>query len=188
VKVDSRGRLRLRISRRDGLWQCAELVSTQSFGHGTYRFYLDRRVDDLDPNVVLGLFTWNDVDPSYSYREIDIEFARWGWADDPTNAQYVVQPYDLPGNLVRFTQPPALRKSTHSFFWLPSSIYFRSLIGHYVAPPDPGYVISELTQTSASIPPAGGENVRMNLWLFNGTPPRRSAKVVVSRFEFVPAP
>jgi hypothetical protein len=39
------------------------------------------------------------------------------------------------------------------------------------------------------IPVAGGENARMNLWLFNGRAPtnRSEVEVIVNRFEFVPA-
>jgi hypothetical protein len=68
-------------------------------------------VDKLDPNVVLGLFTWSDKAPS-AHREIDIEFARWANAADPTNAQYVVQAYGGAGHLARFTQL-ATATSTH---------------------------------------------------------------------------
>lgn len=50
---------------------------------------------NLDPNVVFGLFTWDD-NPIQAHREIDVEFARWGAtpAQDGSNAQWVVQPYD----------------------------------------------------------------------------------------------
>lgn len=37
VRVDQRGRLRLRIVRIDGVWWCAEVVSADSLGYGTYR-------------------------------------------------------------------------------------------------------------------------------------------------------
>jgi hypothetical protein len=77
VFVDNEGHLHLRIDHRDDRWSCAEVISTRSFGYGTYRFDLDSHIDCLDPQVVLGLFTWND-DPSYNHREIDIEVARWG--------------------------------------------------------------------------------------------------------------
>ena len=45
------------------------------------------------PALVLGLFTWEDHSDVPSNRELDFEFARWGRASDPTNAQFVVQPY-----------------------------------------------------------------------------------------------
>src|SRR5437764_2032193 len=58
VFVDTQGRLHLRLTQRDGRWYCAEVISAQSFGYGTYRFYLDSTIDNLDTQVVLGMFTW----------------------------------------------------------------------------------------------------------------------------------
>ncbi len=101
VWVDEMGQLHLKITRKNGQWFCAEVISEKTFGYGTYRFYLASRIDLLNENVVLGLFTWDD-DSIYYNREIDIEFSRWG---DPTNdnAQFVVQPYFHTDNIHRFT-------------------------------------------------------------------------------------
>jgi hypothetical protein len=89
VWLDGDGRLHLRVTRRGRAWHCAEVFSEQSFGHGRYTFYLDSRVDTLDPNAVCGLFTYLDDE-----HEIDIEFARWG-NRDAHNASYVLQPAAL---------------------------------------------------------------------------------------------
>ncbi len=185
VWVDTSGRLHLKIAKSGPRWQCAEVINQSSLGNGAYRFYLDSVVDNLDPNVVLGLFTWND-DPAYNHREIDVEFARWGNARDPTNAQYVVQPYDVQGNLVRFTQPPATPQSIHGFLWGPSSIYHRGVKGTNPATTNPADLIAEHTFLSG-IPVPGGENARINLWLVNGRAPtnRQSVEVIIGRFEFV---
>ena len=75
VWVDASGRLHLRITLSKGHWYCAEVVNRQSLGRGTYAWTLDSPVDALDPNVTLGLFTWND-DPAYNHRELDVELAR----------------------------------------------------------------------------------------------------------------
>ncbi len=178
VWVDDQGRLHLKITKRRGRWYCAEVISTCTLGYGTYRFYLDSAVDALDPNVVLGLFTWSD-NPTDNHRENDIEFARWA---DPNalNAQYVVQPYDLPGHTFRFQQP-AGAPSTHSFQWTGGSAYFESS--------NASGLIAQHTFTDG-IPQTGGENARMNLWLFRGRGPTdgRDVEVIVNRFEFVPAP
>src|SRR5882724_773791 len=56
VWLDGQGQLHLRITNRSNQWQCAELVSARTFGFGNYRFELSSRVDNLNPNVVLGLF------------------------------------------------------------------------------------------------------------------------------------
>ena len=184
VWVDASGRLHLRIAKAGNKWICAEIVSALSLGYGTYRFYLDTPVDNLDPNAVLGLFTWND-DPAYNNREMDIEFARWGKASNP-NGQYTVQPYTVPGNQMLFIEPAGVPQSTHSFKWLNGSVLFQSLQGFAQAPSATNPFIAQQLFTS-SVPPAGGENVRMNLWLFQGkTPLNRSAvEVIVNRFEFV---
>ena len=99
VWVDAQGRLRLRITNRSNLWQCAEVVTRRTFGYGSYRFELDTPVNNLDSSVVLGMFTWSD-DAAYAHREIDIECGRWANSNDVNNAQYVVQPWDFSGHLV----------------------------------------------------------------------------------------
>jgi hypothetical protein len=183
VWVDDQGKLHLKITRSGNRWQCAEVINMASPGFGTYRFYVDTPVDNLDKNVVLGLFTWND-DPAYNHREIDIEFARWGNGSDLTNAQYVVQPYDLAGNLVRFTQPPSTPQSIHSFRWSSGSVSHRSVKGTDAAA---GALIAEHTFTSG-IPQPGGENARVNLWLYQGRQPsnRQPVEVVISKYEYLP--
>jgi len=186
VWVDTQGRLHLRITHHKNRWYCAEVISRQSFGYGTYRFYLDTRVDNLDPNIVLGLFTWSD-DPEFDHREIDIECTKWGNADNNTNAQFVVQPYDIPEHRLRFSVPPGTNTSTHSFTWEEDSVFFQSVQGHDVTPPDPSNVIEEWECTGI-IPEAGGENARINLWLVGGSAPTDSAEaeVIIKKFEFVP--
>ena len=185
VWVDSAGRLHLRIERRTGRWFAAEVVSVASFGYGTYRWYLDSPVDNLDPNVVLGLFTWND-DPAYNHRELDIEFARWGNAAY-ANGQYTVQPYTVAGNQYTFNEPAGVAQSTHSLVWGGGSAAFTSVRGHDPLASDPRLGIAGHTFTQG-VPPAGGENARMNLWLFEGSAPtnRKDVEIVVKRFEFIP--
>ena len=177
VWVDTQGRLHLKITHDRGRWPCAEIVNAQSLGYGTYTFALDSPVDSLDQNVTLGLFTWSD-DPAYAHRELDVEFARWGTAADPTNAQFVVQPYDAPGHLLRITQSAAA-SSTASFAWRPGSVAFAAS----AASP------SSWTYTGADVPVPGDERARLNLWLFRGAPPAngKPVEVVVRSFSFAPA-
>jgi hypothetical protein len=176
VQVDSVDRLHLRVTYVNGRWYCAEVVNTQSLGYGTYSFTLDSPVDALDPSVTLGLFTWSDR-PQYAHRELDIEFARWGNAADPTNGQYVVQPYDSPGHLTRITQSGAAT-STQSFTWSRSSVAFSS----------PSATPSSWVFSGSGVPLAGGEHAHMNLWLFQGQAPTdgQEVEVVVKAFSFTP--
>jgi hypothetical protein len=178
VSVDAQGQLHLRITEREGRWFCAEVISSRSFGYGTYRFYLNTKAESVDPQTVLGMFTWND-DPAYAHREIDIEISRWGLANNQ-NAQFVVQPYTRPQNIVRFQMPPALSSSVHSFSWKPDNVLFQSTAADQA-------VIQQHTFIK-DIPRAGGENARINLWLFAGRPPTngKPIEVVISKFEFTP--
>jgi hypothetical protein len=191
VSVDSQGRLHLKISNSGAKWLCSEVVLQQTLGYGTYRFYVDSALNTLDPSVVLGLFTWSD-DAADNHRELDIEFARWGSAAN-NNGWYTVQPYNVAGNQVSFIQPATAAGSTHILDWLQDpvsgslSAHFSSLTGFAVAPSSTNALIVEHTVTSG-VPPTGNENVRMNLWLFQGKAPagRNTIEIVIDKFEFVP--
>jgi hypothetical protein len=188
VWLDALGRLHLRITNRSNQWQCAEVVTRRTFGYGSYRFELDSAVNDLNPSVVLGLFTWSD-DPAYTHGEIDIECGRWADPGDVNNAQYVVQPWDWPNHLVRYAVPAGLTNSTHLFTWETNRVSYQALRGSYSASSAPTNLISTWVFTNvADVPQTGDENVRINLWLINGTPPtdQREVEFVVRSFRFVP--
>lgn len=179
VWVDETGQLHLRIGRDGSAWQCAEVVSRQSFGYGEYVFHLAGGADEINENAVLGLFTW-DTEPEFNNREIDIEVSRWG---DPqnSNGQYVVQPYAAPGKMHRFPLALSGMGSSHRFEWRPGAIAFSSRS-------ESGSMLARWRYEGPDVPPQGQENVRLNLWLFRGTPPSdgREVEVVVTGFEFRP--
>lgn len=186
VWVDKEGLLHLRIIKRNGRWYCAEIASQKSFGYGKYIFYLATRVDQLDENVVFGLFTWGSS-PSYYHREIDIEFSRWGQSKKE-NTQFVIQPGVRSGNCHRFDIRLKEDYSTHSFDWREGSINFESLYGYHSIPPYDNYRIESWNYTGKSTPKHKDENVRINLWLFNNRSPSdgMETEVIVKKFEFVP--
>ena len=188
VWLDAQGRLHLRITNRSNQWQCAELVTQRTFGYGSYRFELDSVVNDINPSVVLGLFTWSD-DPAYTHREIDVECGRWADPGDVNNAQYVVQPWDWANHLARYAVPAGLTNSTHSFTWESNRVSYQALRGAYSPNPPPTNLISTwiFNQTS-DVPQTGDENVRINLWLIYGNAPTNNSEVefIVKSFQFVP--
>jgi len=190
IRVDSSGYLHLKITNRNNQWQCAEVVSEKSFGYGTYQFTLGPGAVSFDPNIVLGLFTWDDR-PDYAHREIDIELSRWELAEN-NNSQYVVQPWNLPGNMLRFNTSQEHSGTIHSFNWRPDSIMFASSSsGSYDSNPagqKTPDIIQEWTYTGDSIPVAGGENARINLWLVYGKVPTdgKEREVVIEKFRFFP--
>jgi hypothetical protein len=187
VQVDDAGRLHLRISRRDEHWQCAEVISQNSFGFGTYRFCLATPLAKLDPNLTLGLFTWSDA-PAYAHREIDIECGKWGRADDTNNAQFVVQPYQPAGRLSRYRVSDNVEDATHSFLWQTDNVFFWCLAGPGPAAANRATMIREWRFNGGRVPQPGDENVRMNLWLSVGQAPldASNTEIVIAKFEFLP--
>lgn len=184
VFVDANGNLHLRIVRRGTQWFSTEVVAEapSRLGYGSYTFVLGSRVDLLDKNVVLGLFTWEDGAPKQNNREIDIEFSRWGEAGAP-NAQYVVQPFDRAGNRQRFSFQQSGSSSWHRFTWKSGSVNFASWNGPPTRAPAMAWRC-----TSGDVPQPGGEQVRINLWLLNGQPPSdgKSVEVIVHAFSHTP--
>ena len=181
VWVDPQQRLHLRIAKNGDDWHCTELICNASRGYNRYIFDVGSRVDLLDPKIIAGIFTWDDcaqyaIPPDNYFREIDFEFSRWG---NPTNdnSQFVVQPYDLPGQIYRFNMDlSGVGHSVHSFTWTPGSIMFNSTWG------DSSHSWSYSNPSGIPIP--GNENVRVNFHLFYGAPPsdHNNAELILNSF------
>jgi len=187
VWLDSERQLHLKITKnaKNGdTYECAEVVCRDNLGYGTYVFSMASRVDNLDPNCVLGLFTWSD-DPAYNYREMDIELSRWGNPLDD-NAQFVVQLWDTPGNLERFNMWPC-ETSVHGFNWQADAIAFRSVCGEDYGTQDPNLQVHDWLYEGEDIPVPGSESARINLWLAWGNAPQNEeeAEAVVADFQFI---
>jgi hypothetical protein len=175
VWVDSEGRLHLKITNRSGSWYCSEVCTQHFTQYGKHRFYVIHRLDELDKNVVLGLFLYKDDE-----TEIDIEFARWGVENPGYNAQYVVQPWYKKGNMERFLMQLGGTYTTHYLDWQSSEIEFKSIHGHSEEPPDDNYLIHEWAYTGDDIP-AEEEDLRahINIWLQGGNPPSDGQEVEI---------
>lgn len=187
VWVDEAGRLHLRIAQRDGQWYSTEVFTHAPLGYGTYTFAVEGAIDDLNENVVLGLFTWDGVAPAATHnREIDVaEISRWSDPDNPENAQYVVQPWYLPGNLHRYQLALNQSLSTHTATWQPDVITFAT----YAGDAQTGTLLQSWSLAGDAVLPADDGNARINLWLNNGVPPSdgQAVEVIISDFTFLPA-
>ncbi len=115
--VDKNGFLHLKIAKTPAGWSSAEVDLSRSLGYGSYRFVVGD-IAQLGPAAVLTISTWDDSGP---YREMNIEISRWGEASGK-NAQYVVQPYYVPANVVRFLAPAGVL--THMLDWEPGRVSF----------------------------------------------------------------
>lgn len=173
--VDASGALHLRILKTPSGWQSSEVVLNPTLGYGTYSWTVKGPLPSLDPNVVLALFTYDDSGTSPSNREIDFEASRFADAEDTTNAQYVVQPYQTPGNLERITLPDPHR-TTVVMTWVPGTVTFSA------------DSLPTWTNSSSSVPTSSTEQVHMSLWLFRGVHPsnKQQVSVKVTDFQFTP--
>jgi hypothetical protein len=139
--------------------------------------------------VVLGLFTWSDQS-AYAHREIDVEVSRWGKPSDTNNAQFVVQPYQLPSHILRFAVSPDTTNVTYMFTWKSNRVDFLALNGHAKSSSGATSVICQWMFKKRDVPQPGDQNARINLWLLGGMAPKASndTEVVISKFEFDPEP
>ncbi len=196
VWVDDAGlHLKLRYDAVKGRWYSAE-VYTDDFNYskyGLHRFNITTPagqplLDDLDKNVVLGLFLSRDyneysVDDANVPFEIDIEFAKWGTART-ANVDYTVWHHFHEPSLDfdRRTVPDTMNLAgvsltSHFIDWEPSMVRFRSYKGHDPSPAQQDSLF-EWNTTDDPIPlpadsiPKQEKNLRvhMNLWSINSNP------------------
>jgi hypothetical protein len=179
--TDTQGALHLRVSKQKNNWVSAEVKLTRSLGYGSYRFVV-RDSSHLEPASVFAVFTWDDAGPA---REMDIEVSRWGEPEDKS-AQFVIQPYVVPANTVRFEAPPGVL--TYWMNWGQGRVAFRSVRGAGPgARVDEAHAVAEHVFTSG-VPSAGSEKIHMNVYVYNNRrhPLQHEFEVVVEKFEFLP--
>jgi len=181
VWIGKDGELHLRTANNSATWTCAEVSLTSSLGYGSYVFVV-RESAQLEPSMVLGMYTWDDSGADSNHRELDIEISQWG---DPLskNAQYVVQPYYVPANVARFKAPSG--PLTYSFRWEPGRVSFRTVRGSSAS--KESRVVAERVFVSG-VPIPGGEVVHLNFYIFGTAPepPRNETEVVIEKFEYLP--
>lgn len=176
--VDRDGFLHLRIQKTATAWTSAEVWLSRSLGYGTYRF-VTRDVSHMEPPVVLTISSW---DGSASYQEMDIEISRWGESAGK-NTQFVVQPYYVPANVVRFLSPAG--RLTYSFDWSAGRVVFQTDRGSGGGR-NTGNLASHVF--TSGVPTPGGEAIHLNLFVFDDrrTHLQTGAEVIIEKFEYLP--
>lgn len=134
-------RLAASFNRADG-YASAEVYSEEPTGYGTYVFHVETPPEQLHPQIVLGLFTYDYTDAGFAQNansEIDIELSHWGVRRDDY-LSFAVQPSHgvLDGadatfaERVRSLPLPELAggATTHVFRWTPLAVHFASYPGN----------------------------------------------------------
>jgi hypothetical protein len=180
VHVDENGYLHLSLTRENETYSCAEIFGKSQLGYGIYRITMTTDTSTLDPSIILGFFTWDDLEHFYSYREMDVELGRWGHPNND-NAQFIVQP-DWPGHKYRFNLPPGTAPTVHMITWQPEGVLFQSrvIVGDIETP------LASWWYRGDNIPVPGTENTRMNLWLLGNQPQedQTETEVILTEFRF----
>ena len=175
VWTDNNGALHLRITKNQDRWTCAEVRLDRSLGYGMYRFRL-RDTSHLEPAAVLTLVAWDGLGGEQDRRELDVEISRWGYVKNE-NAHYVVQPYYVPTNMVRFQAPSGIL--VHSFDWEPGQATFSTVRG--------STLVNRHVFTSG-VPSPDGHSVRISLFAFarGRTTLQNENEAVIEAFEYLP--
>ncbi len=216
VWVDDQGHLHMSIKPQDGQWRCSQLRSDWPVGYGVYEFHLAGGADQFDPNVVIGLYTWDsNTSKTDANSEIDIEITRWSRTDEQApNLYYTVHPGWGPDGKHEERADKLLmsldgESSTHIITWHPDRITCASYRGDL---PDPDNLIAEWVFDDTNPPrvkkisedqttdpvliprPSPTTHIQMNLWLHSvphvqGVPPTdgKPVEMIVTGFRYTPA-
>lgn len=181
VWTEPSGALHLRISKKPKGWTCAHVILTRSLGYGTYRFVV-RDTSHLEPATVLSTHTFDQWGGEQHYREMDIEIGHWGDAASKNNAQYGLQPFYVPGNVVQFHEPSGTL--THTLLWESGRASFKTVRS---SPHDGETVVSEHTFTSG-VPSPGKEFLEFMFYMVPSetNPVQKGDEVVIEKFEYLP--
>lgn len=183
VVIDKQGRLSLRISREEEGWSCAELRLSEVLGYGRYVIEVENDPNMLDPQSVFGFFTYDFDDPPY-YRELDVEFARWG---DPAHpgGNHTVQPYTDESNTAHFELASLGDRSMHVIEWLPNKVVF---IAYRIGRTGWAQETARFVWSRGEVFRPGRAYLHLNFWLFQGEAPRTGAPqmIKIGSFQFTP--
>ena len=179
---DTSGALHMQIKKKSDRWSCAEIYLTRSLGYGTYSITV-RDTSNIDPAAVFTIYTFEDSAGEQHYREMDIELSRWGDSANKNNAQYVVQPFYIPGNVIAFAAPSGTL--TYVLRWESGYATFKTFRGRSAGAG--AQLVSEHEFTSG-IPDPGKAKPRLIFYIVasDKNPMQKPSEVVVEKFEYLP--
>jgi len=178
VFVDAQDRLHMFIEDEDGdgVWSCAEIISTRTVGRGTYTMTLETPIRDFHDQAVLGFFTWSN---DGNNTELDVEIARFQGTDwnDP-RLVHSVQP-----NSSHHAVPNSWGATFHQLVWARTRATMTSRPLGIAATP----IQSKFNQPPR---PLSTTNLRVNFWLRAGVAPAGATsplEVVLRSVSYSPA-
>lgn len=181
VWVDGSGNLHLRLQKdpESEKWFCAEVKSEKEFGFGLYKFWIEGSLDQLDKNVVLGLFNYSGVD---FFDEIDIEFSRWGNQNNK-NLHYTVYPEENSSAKTWGVSSEITLNdefSLHQFTRSKTSVKFESYYD-FESGKTQGKTYNSATVSKKDMP------IYINLWSFQNKSPsdNKEVEIIIQKFEFI---
>ncbi len=181
--TDASGALHMRIKKnKSGRWSCAEIFLNRSLGYGTYSVTV-RDTSQLEPAAVFTMYIFEDSAGEQHYREMDVEVSRWGDAANKNNAQFVVQPFYIPGNVFAFTAPAGTL--TYVLRWESGHATFKTFRGRSAG--GGAQLVSEHEFTSG-VPEPGKAKPRLIFYVVasDKNPMQKPSEVVVEKFEYLP--
>jgi hypothetical protein len=210
ITIDEKGYLHMKIVNKDGKWMSTEVICDDHTGYGTYIFTIEGDIENIPENIVLGLFTWDDgTFQSDANSEVDIEFSKWGNANDPRTLQYGVQPIHFGTYYPEREHRPTyeigkiIGVSTHAFTWSQDKIEWKSFAGDTYGQGEllaqwsfdknnPARVKEEngMRSQPVIIPKPGSQTqCRINFWItpwINPIPSDgKEHEIIIRRFEFI---
>lgn len=137
----------------------AELISVDSMGYGEYELAFESDWSRFDNSVVFGFFTYNWLEDTPGYQEIDaIETSRWGNTLLKSKATYY--PDNEFKNRVTgpdYFWPESMRKGIVRMRWSKNRVDWTFLDG------STGKVVYTASRTER-VPVPGKQQVHINLW------------------------
>jgi hypothetical protein len=186
VSIDERGDLRLHLARREGRLTAAEVHHSARLGPGVYTFAIRGRLDDVGPREVRALFLFAAPGRSEPWQELDLECSRALTACEGC-CQFVVQPWERPGNR-RVFPVPVVDGATLRIEWRLDAVRFTLWRGFDPHPPPETSVIHDWTYAGPDVPQGARLLARANVWLVGGTEGNENAAgaLVLGALAFAP--
>jgi hypothetical protein len=194
VSVDANGYLHLSITNRGGTFTASEMFSTDNLGFGTYQWYIDGAVDNMDKSTVLGLFPYGPAAKigHDGENELDIEFSKWNNTCGGCNADFTF--YPSTGNAGLGPQTDNFSVVLNSEKLTTARIEWTStrVNGTIMSGLQPVGTTQNVLRTFSYSPPDFTARIPqvalplgMNLWCFQSLP-ASNQEVIIRDFQFVP--